>query len=479
MTAAGSTVSISPNPKFELSPYLFMQFMEPLGTTDSSVEAGWDFVNNRWREDLIEATIELAPTLIRWGGCLTSYYRWKEGIGPRTKRKPMVNLCWGGVETNQIGTHEFLDFCKRVGADPLIGVNFESDGRKPWARPACGGLRSAGPKEAAEWVDYCNNPSNKLRQENGQKEPFNVRLWQIGNETSYDPDGYNADQTARRTLAFAKAMHAVDPDIKLIGWGDGKGWTAKVMDAAGDHLEHIAFHCHYGAPEFISQNGHLQDPAKAWEMLMDTVHNVEEQVQRMREETKDYPVTVAITEGHYTLRARNRGDVLSTWATGVSYARIMQAYERNGDLIKIATLADFCGNRWQVNALMIPTPVGKTYLMPVARIMQLYRKHIGKNFLDVTESPEGLDVTASRTGNKIYLHVANTSMSKSCTVKLNIPGLKITSGKVFEIVEEPFKAISEYEPDLFTNKEHDLPADSTWTFPAGSVAAVELTVKEA
>jgi hypothetical protein len=40
-TPAGSAVAVDPKPLFELSPYLYMQFMEPLGATDGSVEAAW------------------------------------------------------------------------------------------------------------------------------------------------------------------------------------------------------------------------------------------------------------------------------------------------------------------------------------------------------------------------------------------------------------------------------------------------------
>ena len=80
---------VDPEPRFDLSPYLYMQFMEPLGTTDGSVAAAWDFKKDRWRQDVIEITKELAPTLMRWGGCFCSYYRWKEGVGPRNQRPPM------------------------------------------------------------------------------------------------------------------------------------------------------------------------------------------------------------------------------------------------------------------------------------------------------------------------------------------------------------------------------------------------------
>ena len=49
-------IRIHPVPLFELSPYRFMQFMEPLGTTDASVEAAWDFQRSCWREDVIAVT---------------------------------------------------------------------------------------------------------------------------------------------------------------------------------------------------------------------------------------------------------------------------------------------------------------------------------------------------------------------------------------------------------------------------------------
>src|SRR4030042_6332412 len=71
-----SLLAVNPEPRFDLSPYLYMQFMEPLGTTDGSVAAAWDFMNDRWREDVVGATKKLSPALIRWGGCFRSEYRW-------------------------------------------------------------------------------------------------------------------------------------------------------------------------------------------------------------------------------------------------------------------------------------------------------------------------------------------------------------------------------------------------------------------
>ena len=187
--SAQNPLQVDPTPLFELSPYLYMQFMEPLGATDGSVEAAWDHLRDNWRDDVVTVTRELGPTMMRWGGIFADFYRWREGVGPRETRPSMVNLLWGGVESNQVGTGEFVDFCKRVGADPLVLVNFESDGRRQYVSFK-GKVRTADAAEAAAWVSYCNDPGNAERKAHGMAAPLGVRHWQIGNETSYDRNGF-------------------------------------------------------------------------------------------------------------------------------------------------------------------------------------------------------------------------------------------------------------------------------------------------
>src|SRR5262245_1419197 len=189
-TPDASAIVVDPTPLFDVSPYLFMQFMEPLGATDGSVEAAWDHLRDEWRDDVVAATRELAPTMMRWGGIFADFYRWREGVGPREARPPMVNLLWGGVESNQVGTAEFVDFSRRVGAEPLICVNFESDGRKQYLAHR-GRQRTADAREAAAWVAYCNDAANGDRKAHGNPNPLGVRHWQIGNETSYDRNGFD------------------------------------------------------------------------------------------------------------------------------------------------------------------------------------------------------------------------------------------------------------------------------------------------
>jgi len=474
---------IDPQPRYELSPYLYMQFMEPLGTTDGSVAAAWDFGRDCWRPDVIDVTRKLAPSMMRWGGCFSSYYRWKEAVGPRDRRIPMHNMCWGGLDTNQVGTVEFIDFCRQVEAEPLMCVNFESDGRKYWEKDPKGSVRSAGPEEAAAWVRYCNDPDDKLRRSHGIEKPCPMRWWQIGNETSYARNAFNCETAAQKTIAFAKAMRQADPDLTLIGWGDS-GWAKQMLEIAGEHLQYIAFH-HMFNPDRdrdkspLRDTEYRKDPARTWEHLMNAHKAQEARIRWMLEQVGDDPTPLALTECHFALPGRNRCEVLSSWAAGVANARLLNVHERHGDRLKIATLADFCGTRWQVNAIMIPVPGGRSFMMPVARVMSLYRHHSGEQAVTVQRTPDGLDVTASRTGDRLYLHVVNTNRQRSVSTQLAIDGMALAAGRVFELAGDPEHEIIHAQPNGVTLSEKALPSDGRWTFPAASVSAVELDVPTA
>jgi alpha-L-arabinofuranosidase len=475
---AKGLLAVDPQPRFDLSPYLYMQFMEPLGTTDGSVEAAWDHAHDRWREDVVHVTKDLAPPLLRWGGCFSSYYRWKEAVGPRANRVPMHNLLWGGIESNQAGTVEFVDFCRQVGAEPLMCVNFEADGRKKWMVSPKGSVRSAGPEEAAQWVDYCNNPSNALRRAHGIAEPCPIRLWQIGNETSYDHSGFDCETAARKTVEFAQAMRKADPNLGLVGWGDS-GWARRMIDVAGSQLQYIAFHHMYtpgGKDSPLRGTEYRKDPARTWELLMEAYKPHEAKIERLREETAGTGIPLALTECHFSLPGRNRCELLSSWAAGVAMARLLNVHTRHGDALKIATAADFCGTRWMVNAVIIPTPGGKSFMMPVARVMSLYRAHVGRQAIGVTKTPAELDVTASRSGNRVFLHVVNTSRTHSIDAHLSVAGMQISSGRVFEIATDPEFEVWGEVADVLAPRQEQLAAATRWTFPAASVSAVELEV---
>src|SRR5215467_9553469 len=198
-------IVVDPRPLFEISPLLYMQFMEPLGTTDCAIEASWNYDADDWRSDFVAITRDLAPGAIRFGGLFSRYYRWREGVGPAERRPWMRNYVWGGKETNRVGTHEFVDFCRRVGAEPFYCVNFLSDGERRYSD------RTAGSEEAADWVSYTNDPDHRERRANGAASPFNLKLWQIGNETSYGNATFSKDEAITHTIEFARAMKQRDP----------------------------------------------------------------------------------------------------------------------------------------------------------------------------------------------------------------------------------------------------------------------------
>lgn len=480
-------------PRFELSPYLFMQFMEPLGTTDSSVEAGWDFARNQWRPDVVEIVRELAPTMIRWGGIYTSFWKWREGVGPKANRKPAINYLWGGLESNQVGIDEFLDFCTQVGADPLIGINFAADGRPEYIRTVAGEERAGTPQEAAELVRYCNDPDHPDRKRHGREAPWAVSLWQIGNETSYPEEGkrFTEEENAHHFLEFARAMRAADPGIQLIGWGDqesktGKWWVKTLLDTAGEYVDYVAMHLMAQRPKrpdtILVGMEYMKDRERAWEELLEIFSDIEPKIVALEEQLRESgsKAKIAITEGHLSLRPHNANFLLHEWLAGLYSAKVYNLFERHGDMVKIATAADFFGTRWTVNAVMVGGPYQHPYLMPVGTIAALYRAHIGTHGIDIPQI-DGLDIAASVSGDRVYLHVVNDDLHRSKTVSLKLGNRSIQRGVAYEIAPGDLSAYVDHERrDTFapTQRQIEPGEQFVWTFPAASVTVVELDTYE-
>ena len=471
-------ITVNSTPLHPVSRDLYMQFMEPLGKTDGSVEAGWDFEKGDWREDFIRVTRELAPSLIRFGGVFSSYYKWQEGVGPT--RTPVYNVEWGGLETNAVGTHEFVDFCRRVGAEPFFNVNFESDGNPRWAYPSYGPDRDRRgfAEDAAAWVAYCNDPDDKLRRSHGHPDPYRVGLWEIGNETSYHKNGFTASEAAKKTVAFARAMKAVDPTVRLMGWG-GRGFAREMLETAGEYLELIDYHNLYGrelkrGDTPLLDEDYRRDPAATWAALMKTPDFNRPLIDSIREDLAPYPgKRAAICESHYALRAKNRGQVLSTFAAGAGYARMCNLYEKNGDVLAIANTSDFSGNLWMVNSVMFPTPPGwkvPAYLMPVGIISALFSKNMGTERV-FCDAPTDLDIAASRDGDDYYLHIVNTSFDRAATLPLTLDGKPITEGETLLLKADPLFEVGDYTAGQLVPETIPHEGDF-WTIPAASVSVV-------
>jgi hypothetical protein len=115
--------------------------------------------------------------------------------------------------------------------------------------------------------------------------------------------------------------------------------------------------------------------------------------------------------------------------------------------------------------------------MPVARVMKLYRHHIGLHAVAVTACPDGLDVVASRTGDRLFLHVVNPSRNKSSTAELSLSEGSIGVAVAHQIVDDPMVEVFELNSsEVMQAREMTLPSDGRWSFPPASVTAVEVTL---
>ncbi|MGC4086870.1 MAG: hypothetical protein QM756_03020 [Polyangiaceae bacterium] len=112
-------LSADPGPR--LNKNLYGHFAEHLGRCIyEGVWVGEDSsIPNRrgMRTDVLSALRRLNIPVLRWpGGCFADEYRWEDGVGPRAERPRRINTHWGGVlETNQFGTHEFMELGGRAG----------------------------------------------------------------------------------------------------------------------------------------------------------------------------------------------------------------------------------------------------------------------------------------------------------------------------------------------------------------------------
>jgi len=90
------------------------------------------------RGDVLAALQDMGIRHLRWpGGCYADVYNWRDGIG--SVRSTIKNEMWGdgtfkaakffagqfktpiGSDVdNRFGTHEFIEYCNRLGAEPSI-----------------------------------------------------------------------------------------------------------------------------------------------------------------------------------------------------------------------------------------------------------------------------------------------------------------------------------------------------------------------
>jgi hypothetical protein len=221
--------------------------------------------------------------------------------------------------------------------------------------------------------------------------------------------------------------------------------------------------------------GYRRDPLATWQVLMEAWRINDAKIRQVRESARSTAIPLAMTECHFSIPGNHRNDVLRTWAAGVAYARILNNHQRHGDVLKIATAADFCGTRWSVNAILLGTHPERTFLMPVARVMQQYRQHLGKNRLEITSSQETIDAVASRTEDTIFVNLINTQRDRSQTLHIAIEGATILAAGGKMLVDDPMTEISSLNCDqVMQPKSVHLSPQHTLELPPAAVASLAI-----
>ena len=213
-----------------------------------------------FRKDILDHLKEMNMGMVRWGGNASSGYNWRDGIGNRDKRPPRYDYAWNAMESNDVGTDDYLKLCKLLNVEPYIGVN--------------AGLGDA--YSAADWLQYVNGsaltPMGKLRTANGHPSPYKVKWWGIGNEMygEWQLGHMSVEHYIIKHKIFAREMHKIDPSIYIVAsgaspfetgstsiystkpsvektpyaYGSDKDWSGNLLAHAVDDFNFIAEHAY-------------------------------------------------------------------------------------------------------------------------------------------------------------------------------------------------------------------------------------------
>jgi alpha-N-arabinofuranosidase len=236
-----SASTIAPVPR-----RLFGSFVEHMGRCvyTGIFEPGHATADQRGlRGDVLDLTREIGPTVVRYpGGNFVSNYRWEDGIGPVADRPTRLNLAWHSIETNQFGLHEFADWAKAANTEIMMTVN----------------LGTRGLQEACDLVEYANYPGGTCwsdrRIANGAPEPFDIKLWCLGNEMDgpWQIGHKTAAEYGRLANETGKAMRLVDGDIELVACGSSNSgmatfgsWEQTVLEHCYNTVDYLSLHAYY------------------------------------------------------------------------------------------------------------------------------------------------------------------------------------------------------------------------------------------
>jgi len=363
---------------------------------------------NGFRKDYIDAMRELKITNMRWpGGNFLMGYDWKDGIGPKEQRPTRINLAWGGPENNHVGTDEWMALNRSIGSENIVCVNL--------------GLGSI--LDAAYWVEYCNYKKGSyysdLRAKNGHRDPYNVKIWDLGNEVDglpWELGHKSAEDYVETAREAAKAMRSVDPTIKFVGSGSSYyeptnkwfDWNRKVLEGIGDKIDYLSIHRYW-------EGG---SPDNYYDYMGNGAMDFDEKISLVAAQIREARVKMALKNPIY-LSVDEYGAFARSFMSVLPIAQCLNSFIRHADVVKMA-------NFTMLTSLLSSDPRNGTFKSPVFYTFKLFSNNCLGSSVDAytacdtfgTAQYRGipyLDVTAvyARSKGTVYINVINRHQSKA------------------------------------------------------------------
>jgi alpha-N-arabinofuranosidase len=240
-------------PRADFNPRLFGAFLEHLGRAvyTGVYDPGNPLSDERgFRKDVIKEVSDLHVPVIRYpGGNMVSGYNWWDGVGPKKDRPTVLERAWNSLETNHFGTNDFMDWCKAVGTEPLLGFN----------------LGTGTSEMAVAYIEYCNYARgtkwSDLRRSHGYEQPHKVKYWCLGNEMDgpWQIGRLTAREYGRKARDIAQQARVIDRDVQLIACGSSNPrlptyleWDREVLEECYDMVDGISLHNYFGNTPALS-----------------------------------------------------------------------------------------------------------------------------------------------------------------------------------------------------------------------------------
>ncbi|KJD34418.1 alpha-N-arabinofuranosidase [Tamlana nanhaiensis] len=398
---------------------------------------------NGVRNDVIKALKELKVPNLRWpGGCFADTYHWRDGIGPKEDRPEMVNRWWGGVtEDNSFGTHDFLNLCEVLEAEPYLAAN----------------VGSSTVQEFTEYIQYVTHPDGSpmadLRKKNGREKPWSIGFWGVGNEMwgcggnmtpEYYANIYRQYATFMSDWTNSHGMYRVASGANVADYH----WTEVLMrEIPKSLIEGVALHS-YSFVTWSKKGSATGFNEAQYFSTMETALKMDELIKKhteiMDKYDPEHKVDLIVDEwgGWYEVEEGTNPGFLyqqNTMRDAMIAGTTLNIFNNWAHRVKMANLAQ------TINVLqaVILTEDEKMLLTPTYHVMKMYNVHHDAKLLPVEfESPKyefegkslpSISISASKDKNNVvHISLVNIDASKENTVELDVEalGFKKAEGQI-------------------------------------------------